>query len=144
MTIYKIQIDETGDKTISEVIQTGIVDFNMPYFGCSPPKPFALYIKDKESAIIAGITGFYGKSSVQVDLMWVRENYRRQGIGRKLLHKLEFYALGKHCQIINLDTFDFQAKPFYEKHGYECIGTIPKFYKTIGKNIDRHFMRKVL
>ncbi|MBV1820626.1 hypothetical protein [Anaerosalibacter bizertensis] len=30
----------------------------------------------------------------------------------------------KECKLIHLDTFDFQAKDFYIKHGYEVFGIL--------------------
>ncbi|WP_206425200.1 GNAT family N-acetyltransferase [Rickettsiales endosymbiont of Stachyamoeba lipophora] len=61
-------------------------------------------------------------------------------MGRKLFAELEQYAKSKNCKYIQLDTFEFQAKPFYEKLGFKCIGTIKEWIK----GYDWHFMRKVL
>lgn len=30
----------------------------------------------------------------------------------------------KGCNLVHLDTFDFQAKDFYLKHGYEVFGVL--------------------
>ena len=51
------------------------------------------------------------------------------------------YARGlMKIRLIHLDTFDFQAKDFYLKHGYEVFGVLddcPKGHK-------RYYMKKVL
>ncbi|WP_337589150.1 hypothetical protein [Legionella shakespearei] len=54
--------------------------------------------------------------------------------------KLEQFSKMKGCLYIQLDTFDFQARPFYEKLGFECVGTISKWVD----DRDCHFMRKIL
>ena len=39
-----------------------------------------------------------------------------------------------------LDTFSFQARPFYERHGYRVVGTVPGF----PHGHERYFMAKEL
>ncbi len=59
-----------------------------------------------------------------LDILWVEETYRRQGIGSALIRAAEHAAWERGCRMITLGTFDFQAKPLYEKHGFKVIGTI--------------------
>lgn len=47
-------------------------------------------------------------------------------------------AKNKRLPKIFVDTYEFQAQTFYEKQGFYCIGTIPKYLKDYG----RIFMRK--
>jgi iron complex outermembrane receptor protein len=55
--------------------------------------------------------------------------YGRNAIGRK-----------RGCHSAYLDTFSFQAKPFYERCGYEVFGVLEDF----PKGHQRFFMRKSL
>ena len=60
------------------------------------------------------------------------------GYGSILLKEVEKIAKEKGCYLIHLDTFDFQAKDFYVKHGYEVFGVLdncPPGHK-------RYFMKK--
>ena len=57
-----------------------------------------------------------------LDILWVDENYRRQGIGSALISEAERMARGKGCSAITLGTFDFQARELYEKHGFTLCG----------------------
>lgn len=66
----------------------------------------------------------YCRNVLYIDILWVNENYRHQGLGSKLLEYVEDTAKAKGCYLIHLDTFDFQAKDFYLKHGYEIFGTL--------------------
>ena len=140
MAANDIFVDETDNSVISSVIKKGIIDYNAPFFGSNPSKPFTIYIKNLNSEVIAGITGFYKGKYVRVDLFWVHNEFRHQGLGKKLSVKLEEFSKTKGCSYIQLDTFDFQARPFYEKLGFECIGTIPKWVE----DRDCHFMRKAI
>ena len=124
MVAHEIFIDETDNSEINSVIKKGIIDYNSPFFGSNPSQPFTNYIKNLKSEVIAGLTGFYKGKYVRIDLFWVHNELRHQGLGKKLILELEEFSKAKGCCHIQLDTFDFQARPFYEKLGFECIGTI--------------------
>lgn len=55
---------------------------------------------------------------------WIDLDYRNQGIGSKLLRKIEEEAKNYGATASHTDTFDWQAKDFYLKYGYEVFGTI--------------------
>ena len=59
-----------------------------------------------------------------IDDMWVESNYRRQGLGSQALQAVEKVAETKGCHLIFLGTWDFQARPYYEKHGYTVFSTL--------------------
>lgn len=80
----------------------------------------------------------YCWNCLYIDALWVKDEYRKSGLGAKLLNEVEKIAKGKNCYLVHLDTFDFQAKDFYVKHGYEIFGTLdecPRGHK-------RYFMKK--
>ena len=52
----------------------------------------------------------------------VREPFRGHGYGTKLLSRAEQYALERSCSNAWLFTFSFQARPFYERLGYQLFG----------------------
>ena len=73
-------------------------------------------------------------------LLVVPEQTRGQGLGRRLMSLAEAEAVKRGCHAAWLDTFEFQAKAFYEKIGYSCFATLPDF----PKGSSRYFMRKDL
>ena len=82
-------------------------------------------IVDKEGNIIGGCTGYiYYWGGMYIDDMWVDEKYRRQGLGSQALQAVEKVAEAKGCHLIWLGTWDFQARPYYEKHGYRVFSTL--------------------
>ena len=82
-------------------------------------------IVDKEGHIIAGCTGYiYPWGTMYIDDMWVDEKYRRQGLGSQALRAVEKVAEEKGCYVITLGTWDFQARPYYIKHGYTVFSTL--------------------
>ena len=81
-------------------------------------------VVDKDGNIIAGCTGYiYPWGMMYIDDMWVDEKYRRQELGSNALQAVEKVAKEKGCYLITLGTFDFQARPYYLKHGYTVFAT---------------------
>ncbi|MGN9162828.1 GNAT family N-acetyltransferase [Clostridium sulfidigenes] len=82
-------------------------------------------IKGENGDILAGINSvLYCWNCLYIDVLWVKEELRNNGYGSKLLNEVEKIAKEKGCKLIHLVTFDFQAKDFYLKYGYEIFGVL--------------------
>ena len=75
-----------------------------------------------------------------VDILWVHENYRGNGIGTKLLNEAENEARKRGCHHVHLDTMSWQAPDFYKKHGYQPIGILD----DIPKGNKKYLLQKAL
>jgi ribosomal protein S18 acetylase RimI-like enzyme len=49
---------------------------------------------------------------------------RGRGFGKELMKRAELYAVERGGTDAFLDSFSFQAPPFYEKLGYHVFGTL--------------------
>lgn len=120
-------IQECDDKLGEEVIDK-LVYYNLSKVPLKQNKEFISInkiIKNEKGEIIAGILSrMYCWNCLFVDTLFVDEIYRGQGLGEKLLKEVEKVAINKGCELIHLDTFDFQAKDFYLKYGYEIFGVL--------------------
>jgi len=82
-------------------------------------------IKDSNGDVLAGIIStLFCWKCLYIEILWVKEELRKGGYGSALLNEVEKIAKEKGCKLIHLDTFDFQAKDFYLKHGYEVFGVL--------------------
>ena len=98
-------------------------------------------IVDKEGNIIGGCTGYiYYWGCMYIDDMWVDEKYRREGLGSQALQAVEKVAEAKGCHLIWLGTWDFQARPYYEKHGYTVFSTL---YECPVGHIDYNLFKRL-
>ncbi len=99
------------------------------------------YVVKDNGTVIAGIRScFYLGKCVVINVLFVDENHRHKGLGSLLLNKVEVEAKAIGARLIHLDTFDFQAKDFYLKYGYEIFGVLdncPPGHK-------RYYMKKTL
>ncbi len=68
----------------------------------------------------AGVTAF---RILYVSTVFVDEDYRRKGCGRRLIREMERRAVEMGVNLIRIDTFGFQGKEFYEALGYEIVGS---------------------
>ncbi|MFQ3210090.1 MAG: ribosomal protein S18 acetylase RimI-like enzyme, partial [Colwellia sp.] len=75
-----------------------------------------------------------------INTLWVSNELRGQDIGSNILKEIEFAAKQRGCVKCLLDTLNFQAMPFYEKHGYQTQW-IQKNYPRTG---CKYFMLKEL
>ena len=105
-------------------------------------------VVDKDGNIIAGCTGYiYPWAMMYIDDMWVDEKYRRQELGSNALQAVEKVAGEKGCYLITLGTFDFQARPYYLKHGYTVFSTkkeCPKGHEDyeLYKRLDKEHIKR--
>lgn len=121
--------DKLVEYNLSQVPKTQKIDF----------KNINKKIVDEKNNIIAGcLAKMYCWNVIYIDILWVDERYRKCGLGTKLLNEIEKIALEEKCSLIHLDTFDFQAKDFYTKHGYEVFGVLD----DCPENHCRYYLKK--
>jgi len=110
------------------LVDNGIIEYNLSKVPFTQETPFILInrvIKGQNGDMLAGINSIlYCWNCLNIDVLWVREDSRKEGYGSALLNEIEKIAKEKGCKLIHLDTFDFQAKDFYLKHGYEVFGVL--------------------
>jgi ribosomal protein S18 acetylase RimI-like enzyme len=100
----------------------------------------ALVARGDDGLPIGAALGETGRGWLHVSVVWVDEGSRRRSVGTSLLRALEEEAIRRGCRGAYLDTFSYQARPFYEKLGYEVFGTLDD-YPT---GHQRFYMRKRL
>ncbi len=89
------------------------------------------YVIKDENVTIAGIKScFYLEEVLSIGVLFVEEGYRYKGLGSMLLNKVEQKAKAKGAKLAHLYTFDFQAKDFYLKQGYDIFGVLENCPKT--------------
>lgn len=74
--------------------------------------------------ILGGLWGSTAYGYLHIDMLVLPESLRRQGIGTRLMRKAEEEAIRRGCHGSYLETFDFQARGFYEKLGYTVFGQL--------------------
>ncbi|MDI6836219.1 MAG: GNAT family N-acetyltransferase [Rhizobiaceae bacterium] len=99
--------------------------YNQAQTGRVRAADFAVLLRDPETEAVIG--GLYGEESYGwgfIKYLVVPENLRGLGLGSRLMKEAEEIARRRGFVGVWLDTYDFQARPFYEKLGYEVFGEL--------------------
>ena len=81
---------------------------------------FGVYEEDK---LIGGAVGIVRFGWYFLEELWIDEKYRRKDIGTMLIGKIEKCAKENKAIGVRMETWNFQARGFYEKMGYEVYAT---------------------
>ena len=54
----------------------------------------------------------------------VKKEHARTGVGSRLLMEFETRCRTLGCHKLRLETAEYQARPFYEKHGFAVVATL--------------------
>lgn len=123
-TRHTILVDRAPRAEDIARVRAGLMAFNEAAVGRAVVEPLALYVRDESGEIRAGLTGYMAWRWLYVDLLWVDEPLRGMGYGSGLLREAERVARDGGCVAARLDTYEFQARPFYEHHGYSVYGIL--------------------
>jgi GNAT superfamily N-acetyltransferase len=105
-------------------VRGGLMAFNEAAVGRTVIQPLALYIRGDDGRIRGGLVGYTAWDWLYVELLWLEESLRGAGYGAALLAEAERIARDAGCVAVRLDTYEFQARPFYERHGYTVYGQL--------------------
>ena len=93
------------------------------------PRSYAsltLAVRDGDR-LVAGLMAATVWTWLSIDVLWVSPELRGQHYGRRLVEEAEAIAISRGCRHVRLDTFDFQARAFYEYLGYRVYAELPDF-----------------
>ena len=104
------KFDKIIDNLLSEYDTENNVDYNIKYF---------TFTAKKNNIILGYLNGYAYYAEIVINNLVVLKNYRKLGIGTKLIRHTEKYFTGKGYNNINLVTNEFQAPLFYKKCGFK-------------------------
>ena len=99
-----------------------------------------IYFEDEQGNLKAGMVAETFGNWLEIEYLYVSDDLRGQGIGSKILKMAERESKERGCKYSFVDTFNFQAPKFYEKHGYKEVFALKKYPYT-GK---RYYYKKDL
>jgi GNAT superfamily N-acetyltransferase len=123
------------------VVEQGLVDHARER-GIAPRqhRHLTVLLRDDRGGVAGGLAATTVWGWLQVTQLWIRADLRGRGHGGAVLAAAEDEARRRGCHHALLDTFDFQARGFYERRGYAVFGELRDF----PRGHARLFMRKAL
>lgn len=96
---------------------------------------------EENGRIVAGLDACITTFKIlYVSTVFVDEEYRNKGYGRRLMEEMESRARAMGVNTIRLDTFSWQGKEFYETLGYSVVGS----YENAADGYAEYFFLKRL
>src|SRR5688572_32846981 len=123
MNNYDICIENSAPQDDVQVLYRELYEFNVAQTGLSVESVSA-FVRDGEGRIVGGCHGWTTLGYVHIDVLWLKEDLRRKGYGRKILEAIEGEAKRRGCKLAELETLSFQSLEFYLKNGYTIFGEL--------------------
>ncbi|MGU7784382.1 GNAT family N-acetyltransferase [Burkholderia sp. PU8-34] len=125
-TDIEIRLTAVGQPTARDLISSKLNEYNNAITNQPDNTALDVYVTDpKTGEVLGGLVGRTSLGLFFVDLLYVPESLRKDGLGSRLLQAAEAEAKQRGCARAVLYTISFQAPAFYEKHGYRVFGEVP-------------------
>lgn len=127
MSPLDVSVEPNASADDIEAVHAGLRMFNRRVLGDPAYEDIRVLLRDEERSIVGGLVGHIRWRWAYVEKLWIADEHRGGGYGRAIMAAAEAQAVAAGCIGISLDTFEYQARPFYEKLGYEVFGTLEGF-----------------
>ena len=122
--LARVTLDRDPRPEDVAAVVAGLRAFNVERIGDPEWEAVTVFLRDGEDRVVGGLLGEIRWRWLYVAKLWVSEAHRGGGAGTRLMAAAESRARERECIGVYLDTFEYQARPFYERLGYELFGTL--------------------
>ena len=122
--VVQMRIETNATMEDAATVLRGLREFNEVRLGPADEQPVRIVVRDANGNVVGGVLGHTKWKWMYIATLWVADSARGQGLGTKLMQAAEDLAKARGCTNVSLDTFEYQARPFYEKLGYKLFGTL--------------------
>lgn len=139
-----VALEEPPNPASKDAVRQGLVAYNRSKTA-SDYSEVQIVARSASGEIVGGAIGNTAWGELYVDILWVAESVRGQGVGSRLMAAIEEQARVRKSHRVHLGTMTHQAPDFYPKIGYIQCGFFPGangwpdrylFYKDIPENMD--------
>ncbi len=140
MDDLKIVFDASESGPAMGRMKSALLADNFAATGIAAYYPVNYYLRSARGETMGGMIGLIWGGVLYISFLWVDEAARGKDNGTRLMDAAEAHARERHCHMVALDTHSFQARPFYEKRGYEVVATIDDY----PKGHKKFYLKKML
>lgn len=126
-TKHRIAVEKDPQARDMNVVIQGLVEYNLQQTNGAKPEYLLVTVRDDQDALIGGLVGATYLGWLQVHSVWLPDALRGRGYGTELMAAAENEAVRRGSLRVFLETYSFQALPFYEKCGYTVHSRLPDF-----------------
>ncbi|MBB6116838.1 GNAT superfamily N-acetyltransferase [Rahnella inusitata] len=114
----KTRLSHAPTESDLEEIKSALRNFNRNFIPQSKFRALGIFVEDEKGNKQAGIVAETVGNWMYIQMLWVDESLRGKDVGTQLITEAEEEAKARGCRYSLVDTFSFQARPFYERMGY--------------------------
>jgi ribosomal protein S18 acetylase RimI-like enzyme len=140
METVRIEFEPFIDEGARQFIVNGVDYYNIAATSLPGYFPVNFVLRGERGDVLGGVLGWLWGGWLQLTYLWVAEAARAAGHGTRLMEHAEAYARYRGALGATVETHSFQARPFYERLGYEVFGTLDGYPHGHSK----FFLRKAL
>lgn len=133
-----------------EEMKSGLRHFNSHFVPQQKLRALGIFVEDEHGQKQAGIVAETVGNWMYIQMLWVDESLRGKDVGTQLINEAEEEAKQRGCRYSLVDTFSFQARPFYERMGYQLQMSLEDYIDDIRAPDDapsthtRFYLTKIL
>jgi len=138
----QLSITEKVTPEEKEELLTGLRSYNGQFLDLATfSGDIGVYVRDEKGIMLGGLIGVRKGDWLNIDFLWVSDSVRGSGVGSELIKTAEDEARRQGCKHALVDTASFQARPFYEKQGYQLQMSLQDYPY---EGMQRHYLAKPL
>lgn len=137
---FSIEVTADPAKEDSDFVFEALQQFNFRQVGNDKHQLLRIFTRNENGELVGGLLGDTYWGWLYIAIVWVREDCRKQGLGKQMLARAEAEAVQRGCLHAHLDTMDFQAPDFYLRLGYTIWGEL----EDLPRGHRRIFLKKAL
>ncbi|MBP2548845.1 GNAT superfamily N-acetyltransferase [Neorhizobium galegae] len=107
-----------------KAVRDPLVAYNLARFGESDRRDLAVILRNDAGEAEGGLTGHTGRGWLYVQLLFIPEHRRGEGLAATLLSLAEDEARARGCVGAYIDTMNPVARSAYVKAGYRPLGEL--------------------
>ena len=123
----QVTVEDSPPREDVDRLRAGLTEHAAEFVHRPGFQQLAVLARDAAGELVGGAYGFVNWNWLDASLLWVAEGHRGQGLGSRLLCRLEACARQRGCERAHLETFSYQARKFYERHGYRAFAELPDY-----------------
>jgi len=124
---HSISLEAEPQPGDMNILVKGLLEFNQNQTGGAAPEYLFATVRNEQGSVIGGLLGATYLGWLQVQIVWLPATLRGHNYGTELMALAEGEAIRRGCSQSFVETYSFQALPFYEKCGYIVHSCLPDF-----------------
>jgi GNAT superfamily N-acetyltransferase len=121
---HRLVVEDSPHPADVALLEERVAEAAIAAAGLGDDEEFAVFVRDDDGRIRAGVSGLVWGGYCELQAMWVEESLRGQGLARELMAAAEDEARRRGCALVAFHAYDLLTGGLFEKLGYQTAGVI--------------------